>query len=64
MDTTENIHESLVRAFEAYQSENDKFTNKGVKAAGTRARKALADIAKLCKARRGEIQDAKNAEKA
>ena len=59
-----NSHDAIVTAFEAYQAENDKFVNKGVKAAGTRARKALAELGKLCKARRIEIQDAKNAEKA
>ena len=60
----ENSHDKLVQAFEAYQSENDKFVNKGVKAAGTRARKALAELGKLGKARRIEIQEVKNAEKA
>ncbi len=60
----ENSHDKLVQAFEAYQAENDKFVNKGVKAAGTRARKALAELSKLCKSRRIEIQEVKNAEKA
>jgi hypothetical protein len=32
-----------------------------VKAAATRARKALGDLGKLTKARRAEIQDKKNA---
>ena len=36
---------------------------KGNKLAGTRARKALAEIGKLVKVRRKEIQDAKNADK-
>ena len=36
---------------------------KGNAAAGTRARKALGDLAKLCKARRSEITDTKNARK-
>ena len=38
----------------AYNAENDKF-NKGNAAAGTRARKALAELAKAVKARRNEI---------
>ena len=38
--------------------ENEKFTDKGVKAAGTRARKALMELGKLVKARRKEIQEA------
>ena len=52
-------HEQLVNLFEVYVSETDKFNN-GNKSAGTRARKALSEIAKLCKTRRSEIQDIKN----
>ena len=37
------------------------FEDKGVKAAAARARKALGDLGKLTKSRRGEIQDKKNA---
>lgn len=55
-------HENLVSLFETYVKENEKFTVKGNKAAGTRARKALAEFAKLAKERRKEIQDTKNAE--
>jgi hypothetical protein len=55
-------HENLVSLFETYVKENEKFTVKGNKAAGTRARKALAEFAKLAKDRRKEIQDVKNAE--
>ena len=54
------VHEQLVGLFETYVHENQKFTEKGVKASAARARKALAEIAKLCKERRKEIQDAKN----
>ena len=53
-------HDQLVALFETYVQENQKFEEKGVKASASRARKALADIAKLCKARRVEIQDKKN----
>jgi hypothetical protein len=56
-------HENLVNLFETYLSENEKFEAKGVKAAGTRARKALAELSKAVKERRKEIQDAKTAEK-
>lgn len=56
------VHETLVSLFETYVKENEKFTVKGNKAAGTRARKALAEFAKLAKERRKEIQDVKNAE--
>lgn len=55
-------HESLLTLFDTYVAENDKFENKGNKAAGTRARKALAEISKVIKERRKEIQDAKTAE--
>ncbi len=63
-EPTVNTHDAIVEAFNAYLAENDKFANKGNKAAGTRARKALGDLGKLVKTRRGEIQDAKNADKA
>ena len=47
---------------DAYVSENTKFGN-GNSAAGTRARKALAELAKAVKARRNEITETKNARK-
>ena len=58
---TMSNHENLLSLVEAYKAENEKFTEKGNKAAGTRARKALAEIAKAVKERRKEIQDAKTA---
>ena len=39
-------HETIVAAYEAYISENEKFTTKGVKAAAARARKALQEMSK------------------
>lgn len=59
-----NTHEQIISEFQAYSEENQRFAEKGIKAAGTRARKALTNIGKLVKARRKEIQEAKNAEKA
>ena len=53
-------HNAILEAVENYTAENDKFTYKGVKAAGTRARKALMELGKLVKSRRKEIQEAKN----
>lgn len=53
-------HDQLVTLFENYVVESQKFEEKGVKAAAARARKALAEISKLTKTRRAEIQDAKN----
>lgn len=54
-------HDQLVALFETYVQENQKFEEKGVKASSARARKALADISKLCKTRRSEIQEKRNA---
>lgn len=54
-------HEQIVTAYETYLNENSKFTDKGVKAAAARARKALGELAKLCKVRRAEIQASKSA---
>lgn len=56
-------HDTLVSLFDTYVKDNEKFVVKGNKAAGTRARKALAEFAKVAKERRKEIQDAKNEEK-
>jgi len=53
-------HEQIVQAFNNYLTESETFEDKSVKAAATRARKALGDLGKLTKARRAEIQDKKN----
>jgi|TARA_B110000977_G_scaffold155185_1_gene197380 hypothetical protein len=53
-------HEQIVQAFNNYLTEAQTFDDKGVKAAATRARKALGDLGKLTKSRRAEIQDKKN----
>lgn len=60
-DTTNSVHEDIVLAFNNYLKEAEAFETKGVKAAAARARKALGDLGKLSKARRGEIQEKKNA---
>lgn len=56
-----NTVEQLKEQFDTFVTEYEKFSEKGVKVAGTRARKALLEIGKLTKAVRGEIQDMKNA---
>jgi len=56
--TTEQIKSAL----DVYLLENTKF-EAGNSAAGTRARKALGEMAKLIKARRNEITAEKNARK-
>jgi hypothetical protein len=53
-------HEQILEQVDIYHSENQKFEDKGNKAAGTRARKALNEISKMCKIRRKEVQDKKN----
>lgn len=53
------IHEQIVEQYETYIAENQKFTEKGIKASAARARKALGEIAKLVKERRKEIQKEK-----
>ena len=58
-----STHDQIVEQYEAYLAENEKFEEKGNAAAGTRARKALGEMAKLAKVRRGEIQDTKDARK-
>ena len=55
-----DTHNQLLVLIEEYINENEKFSEKGKKAAGTRARKALMEVTKLCKDRRKEIQEAKN----
>lgn len=50
----------LKQHFDAYIAENEKF-EAGNNAAGTRARKALAELGKAVKARRNEITETKNA---
>ena len=58
MNTTDQITE----AFNTFIEENTKFTEKGNKAAGTRARKALLELGKLTKVRRSEITEEKATE--
>lgn len=54
--------DQIKAAVEAWTKEDEKFVG-GNSAAGTRARKALAELSKLIKARRNEITAEKNARK-
>lgn len=54
------INDQITDAVTQYMSEDAKFTA-GNSAAGTRSRKALAELGKLIKARRNEITAEKNA---
>ena len=56
------INEQLQQQFAEFLAEDAKFTG-GNAAAGTRSRKALAELSKLVKARRNEITAEKNARK-
>ena len=55
-----NNHNDIVKLFEQYTVESDKFESRGIKASAARARKALSELAKLTKVRRAEIQEKKN----
>jgi DNA-binding sugar fermentation-stimulating protein len=48
---------------EAMEGDFEKFYDKGVGAAGTRVRKHLQELAKLCKEGRNEVTAIKNAKK-
>jgi hypothetical protein len=58
----DNTVEQIKSHFEEFLKEDAKFSS-GNSAAGTRARKALAELAKAVKARRNEITAEKNARK-
>jgi len=58
----DNTVEQLKKALELALTEDAKFVS-GNNAAGTRARKALAELGKLVKTRRNEITAEKNARK-
>ena len=57
-----DLTNQLKEQFEAFLAEDAKFSA-GNSAAGTRSRKALAELSKLVKARRNEITEEKNARK-
>ena len=57
-----SVSQELLNAIESWKVEDEKFTA-GNNAAGTRARKALQEVGKLVKTRRGEITEEKNARK-
>ena len=57
-----SVSQELLIAIEAWKVEDEKFAE-GNNAAGTRARKALQEVGKLVKTRRGQITEEKNARK-
>jgi hypothetical protein len=58
----ENTTAQMQSLFSDFLKENEKFDG-GNSAAGTRARKALAELSKAIKSRRNEITEEKNARK-
>jgi hypothetical protein len=55
-------HDKITQAYETYVKENESWeAEKPIKAAASRARKALGELGKLTKERRKEIQERKNA---
>ena len=47
MSSSNELYEQIESAFEDFQENHKKFTNKGNKAAGGRARKAIGEIKKM-----------------
>ena len=60
----DNIYNQIKELWDAFEENHQAHSEKGNKAAGTRARKALSEITKLAKVRRKEIQEAKSTETA
>jgi hypothetical protein len=55
-------HAALVALLDTYKAESEKFNNGAVKAAGSRAKRALRDITKMAKVRKDEIHTITNPE--
>jgi IS5 family transposase len=62
MEIIMSTSQELLNAVEEWKVEDEKFTA-GNNAAGTRARKALQEVGRLVKTRRGEITEEKNSRK-
>ena len=54
-------HDTIMEQIEVYIMENEKLTEKGIKASAARARKALQNITVAIKDRRKEIMEEKSA---
>ena len=56
-----STHEQIIAQYEQYVKEHESWeSEKPIKAAAPRARKALGELGKLTKTRRKEIQEKKN----
>lgn len=60
---TTNRFQDFNKIVEAMEGDFEKFYDKGVGAAGTRVRKHLQELAKLCKEVRNDVTAVKNARK-
>lgn len=60
---TTNRFQDFTKIVEAMEIDFEKFYDKEVSAAGTRVRKHLQDLAKLCKEVRNDVTAVKNARK-
>jgi len=60
---TTNRYQEFTKITEAMENDFEKFYDKEVGAAGTRVRKHLQDLAKLCKEVRNDVTAVKNARK-
>lgn len=58
-----NRYNEFKTILEAAEGDFEKFYDKGVAAAGTRVRKALQELAVLCKEVRKDVTETKNARK-
>lgn len=58
-----NRYNEFKTILEAAEGDFEKFYDKGVAAAGTRVRKALQELASLCKEVRKDVTETKNARK-
>ena len=61
MASSNELYEQIEAAFEDFQENHKKFVNKGVKAAGGRARKSIGEIKKLVTAyRQASVSESKS----
>jgi hypothetical protein len=60
---SKNRFEEFSKIVEAMEGDFEKFYDKGVGSAGTRVRKALQELAALCKDVRKDVTEVKNARK-
>ena len=60
MSTSNELYEQIEAAFETFQENHKKFVSKGVKAAGSRARKSIGEIKKMVTAyRQASVSESK-----